>query len=55
MAPAQPQKVASSLINKSLVHEIRAKPDAPVWHEKDDGHFPRNPRSPFRKEKDASS
>jgi hypothetical protein len=31
--------VASSLIDKGLVREIRAKADAPVWHEKDDGRF----------------
>jgi hypothetical protein len=36
---AAAQKVASSLINKGLVREIRAKPDAPVWHENDDGRF----------------
>jgi DNA-binding MarR family transcriptional regulator len=32
-------KVASSLIAKGLVREIRAKADAPVWHENDDGRF----------------
>jgi hypothetical protein len=32
-------KVASSLIDKGLVREIRAKADAPVWHENDDGRF----------------
>src|SRR4051812_36143227 len=32
-------KVASSLINKGLAREIRAKADAPVWHENDDGRF----------------
>jgi hypothetical protein len=32
-------KVASSLIDKGLVREIRAKVDAPVWHENDDGRF----------------
>jgi hypothetical protein len=36
---AAAQKVASSLINKGLVREIRAKTDAPVWHENDDGRF----------------
>jgi hypothetical protein len=36
---AAAQKVASSLIGKSLVREIRAKADAPVWHENDDGRF----------------
>jgi hypothetical protein len=36
---AAAQKVASSLINKGLVREIRAKADAPVWHENDDGRF----------------
>jgi hypothetical protein len=32
-------KVASSLIDKGLAREIRAKPDAPVWRENDDGRF----------------
>jgi hypothetical protein len=32
-------KVASSLIAKGLVREIRAKADAPVWHENEDGRF----------------
>src|SRR4051795_11218210 len=32
-------KVASSLIDKGLVREIRAKAEAPVWHENDDGRF----------------
>jgi hypothetical protein len=32
-------KVASSLIDKGLVREIRAKTDAPVWHENEDGRF----------------
>jgi hypothetical protein len=36
---AAAQKVASSLINKGLVREIRAKAEAPVWHENDDGRF----------------
>jgi hypothetical protein len=36
---AAAQKVASSLVNKGLVREIRAKADAPVWHENDDGRF----------------
>jgi hypothetical protein len=36
---AAAQKVASSLINKGLGREIRAKADAPVWHENDDGRF----------------
>jgi hypothetical protein len=36
---AAAMKVASSLIDKSLVREIRAKADAPVWHENDDGRF----------------
>jgi hypothetical protein len=36
-APAA--KVASSLINKGLAREIRAKADAPMWHENDDGRF----------------
>jgi hypothetical protein len=32
-------KVASSLINKGLMREIRAKANAPIWHENDDGRF----------------
>jgi hypothetical protein len=32
-------KVASSLIDKGFMREIRAKTDAPVWHENDDGRF----------------
>src|SRR3954452_12573867 len=36
---AAAQKVASSLINKGLVREIRAKADVPVWHENHDGRF----------------
>jgi hypothetical protein len=32
-------KVASSLLQKGLMREIRAKADAPVWHENDDGRF----------------
>ena len=32
-------KVASSLIDKGFVREIRAKADAPVWHENEDGRF----------------
>jgi hypothetical protein len=36
---AAAMKVASSLIGKGLVREIRAKADAPVWHENDDGRF----------------
>jgi hypothetical protein len=32
-------KVASSLIDKGFSREIRAKADAPVWHENDDGRF----------------
>src|SRR5512133_756039 len=32
-------KVASSLIDKGLAREIRAKPDAPVWRENDEGRF----------------
>jgi uncharacterized protein DUF3489 len=32
-------KVASSLINMGLAREIRAKADAPVWHENEDGRF----------------
>jgi hypothetical protein len=36
---AAAMKVASSLVAKSLAREIRAKADAPVWHENDDGRF----------------
>jgi hypothetical protein len=36
---ATAMKVASSLIAKGLVREIRAKADAPVWHENDEGRF----------------
>ena len=36
---AAAMKVASSLIDKGLVREIRAKANAPVWHENDDGRF----------------
>jgi hypothetical protein len=36
---AAAMKVASSLIGKGLAREIRAKTDAPVWHENDDGRF----------------
>jgi hypothetical protein len=36
---AAAMKVASSLSDKGLVREIRAKADAPVWHENDDGRF----------------
>ena len=36
---AAAMKVASSLIDKGLMREIRAKADAPVWHENDDGRF----------------
>jgi hypothetical protein len=36
---AAAMKVSSSLIGKGLVREIRAKADAPVWHESDDGRF----------------
>jgi hypothetical protein len=32
-------KVASSLMGKGLAREIRAKADAPVWHESEDGRF----------------
>jgi hypothetical protein len=32
-------KVASSLIDKGLAREIRAKADAPVWHENEGGRF----------------
>jgi septum formation inhibitor MinC len=32
-------KVALSLLQKGLMREIRAKADAPVWHENDDGRF----------------
>src|ERR1700716_225911 len=36
---AAAMKVASSLIDKGLVREIRAKADAPIWHQNDDGRF----------------
>jgi hypothetical protein len=36
---AAAMKVASSLVDKGLVREIRAKADAPVWHENDDRRF----------------
>ena len=36
---AAAMKVASSLIDKGLAREIRAKSDAPVWHENEDGRF----------------
>jgi hypothetical protein len=36
---AAAMKVASSLIGKGLMREIRAKGDAPVWHENDEGRF----------------
>src|SRR5947209_12746850 len=36
---AAAMKVASSLIGKGLAREIRAKADAPVWYENDDGRF----------------
>jgi hypothetical protein len=36
---AAAMKVASSLITKGLAREIRAKADAPVWLENDDGRF----------------
>jgi hypothetical protein len=36
---AAAMKVASSLINKGLVREIRAKADPPLWHENEDGRF----------------
>jgi hypothetical protein len=36
---AAAMKVASSLIDKGFGHEIRAKSDAPIWHENDDGRF----------------
>jgi hypothetical protein len=36
---AAAMKVASSLLAKGLVREIRAKADAPVWHENEDGRF----------------
>jgi septum formation inhibitor MinC len=36
---AAAMKVASSLVAKGLAREIRAKADAPVWHENDDGRF----------------
>jgi hypothetical protein len=36
---AAAMKVSSSLITKGLIREIRAKTDAPVWHENEDGRF----------------
>jgi hypothetical protein len=42
-------KVASSLISKGLFREIRAKADAPVWHENGDGRFARLPRQVARR------
>jgi len=36
---AAAMKVASSLIDRGLVREIRAKADAPIWHENEDGRF----------------
>jgi hypothetical protein len=36
---AAAMKVASSLIDKGLVREIRAKVDAPVWQESEEGRF----------------
>jgi hypothetical protein len=36
---AAAMKVASSLLAKGYVREIRAKADAPVWHENEDGRF----------------
>jgi hypothetical protein len=36
---AAAMKVSSSLIAKGLAREIRAKTDAPVWHENDEGRF----------------
>jgi hypothetical protein len=36
---AAAMKVASSLIAKGLTREIRAKADAPVWQENEDGRF----------------
>jgi hypothetical protein len=36
---AAAMKVASSLIDKGLAREIRAKADAPAWHENADGRF----------------
>jgi hypothetical protein len=32
-------KVVSSLVDKGFAREIRAKVDAPVWHENDEGRF----------------
>lgn len=37
--PSAAMKVASSLIDKGFAREIRAKADAPVWHENEDGRF----------------
>jgi hypothetical protein len=36
---AAAMKLASSLVDKGLAREIRAKVDAPVWHENDEGRF----------------
>jgi hypothetical protein len=36
---AAAMKVASSLVAKGLARELRAKVDAPVWHENEDGRF----------------
>jgi hypothetical protein len=36
---AAAMRVASSLIDKDCVREIRAKAGAPVWHENEDGRF----------------
>jgi hypothetical protein len=36
---AAAMKIASSLIDKGLVREIRAKVDTPVWQENEDGRF----------------
>jgi hypothetical protein len=36
---AAAMKVASSLIDKGLMREIRAKTDAPVWQENEEGRF----------------
>jgi hypothetical protein len=36
---AATMKVASSLIAKGFMREIRAKTHAPVWHENEDGRF----------------
>jgi hypothetical protein len=39
LSAAATMKVASSLIDKGLMREIRAKTDAPVWHENEEGRF----------------